>query len=151
RVALLVLVALVIVALGPRVVETVGERAAAEPWRSGLAGFVAELLFIPLVVLTVVVLAVSIIGIPLLILVPFAIVLAGGLMLIGFTAIAGRVGRWVANRFHMASGPHATVALGVLVLVGLTLIGRIIGLALDLAGVVVGAPFTIAGFIAEYI
>jgi hypothetical protein len=151
RIALLVLVAVVIVALGPRIVETVGERAAAEPWRSGLTGFVAELLFIPLVILTVVVLAVSIIGIPLLILVPFGIVLAVILMLIGFTAIAGRVGRWVAHRFHMTSGPHAMVALGVLVLAGLTLIGRIIGLALGLTGVVVGAPFTIAGFIAEYI
>ena len=75
RGTLLLLVVLVIVALGGRYVQPMAARVAAEPLRSGLVGLLAEVLFVPVLVLTVVVLAVSIIGIPFLLLLPFALVL----------------------------------------------------------------------------
>ena len=50
-------------------------------------GFLAEILFVPVLILTVVVLAISIIGIPLLLLVPVAIVAVIVVMLVGFTAV----------------------------------------------------------------
>jgi hypothetical protein len=94
RVTLLILSTLVVVALGGRFVEAIADRTATEPLRSGFAGLLAEVLFVPMVVITIVVLAVSIIGIPLLILVPFAMVLAVVPMLVGFTGVAYQVARF---------------------------------------------------------
>ena len=95
RMTLLLLSALDIVALGGRLVESIANRAATEPLRAGLVGLLAEVLFLPLLVITIVVLAVSIVGIPLLLLVPFGIVLVVVLMLIGFAGIA--FGGWPAS------------------------------------------------------
>ena len=60
------------------------------------------MLFVPVLVLTVVVLAISIIGIPLLVLVPVAIVAALVAMLVGFTAVAYHVGRLLQDRSSAA-------------------------------------------------
>jgi hypothetical protein len=76
-------------------------RALQEPWLSG-HGPLAQLLFVPVLVLTVVILAVSLIGIPLLVLVPFGVIAFLLAVLIGFTGVALRLGRW-------AVGPTADV------------------------------------------
>jgi hypothetical protein len=152
RVTLLILSTLVVVALGHRFVEAIADRTAAEPLRSGFAGLLAELLFVPMVVITIVVLAVSIIGIPLLILVPFAIVLAVVPMLVGFTGVAYQVGRLASNRFGIKQGPYALVPLGVLLIVGITLIARIVALAGGFVfGIVVAGPLAAVGRLAEYV
>jgi len=151
RVTLLILSALVVVALGGRFVEAIADRAATEPLRSGLAGLLMELLFVPLLIVTIVVLAVSIIGIPLLLLVPFGMVLAVMFMLVGFTGVACQVGRLVGDRFGIKRGPYASVALGVLVVVGITLVARIIALAGGFVlGLTVAGPLTAVGYLAEY-
>jgi len=62
RIGLVGLFAALMVAVVPGPVRRVAERVTAEPWRAGLVGLAAQLLFVPLLVLTVVVLAVSIIG-----------------------------------------------------------------------------------------
>jgi hypothetical protein len=152
RITLLMLSALVVVALGGRFVEAIADRAATEPFRSGLAGLLAEVLFVPLVVITVVVLAVSIIGIPLLVLVPFAVVLAVVPMLVGFTGVAYHIGRLGSTRFGIKGGPYASVALGVALVVGITLIARIVALAGGFVfGVVVAVPLAAIGGLAEYV
>jgi hypothetical protein len=152
RVTLLILGALVVVVLGGQFVQTIADRAASEPLRAGLAGLLAEVLFIPLLVVTVVVLAVSIIGIPLLLLVPFAVVLAGVLMFIGFTGVACEVGHLLSERFGIRRGPYATVALGVVAVVGIPLIAKIISLAGGLMfGAIVAGPLAAVGYLVEYI
>ncbi len=152
RVTLLILSALVVVALGRRFVEVIADRAATEPLRSGLAGLLTEVLFVPLLVITIVVLAVSIIGIPLLLLVPFGMVLAVVLMLVGFTGVACHVGRLVSDRFGITRDPYASVALGVLVIVGITLVARLIALAGGLVfGMIVAGPLSAVGYLAEYV
>jgi hypothetical protein len=152
RVTLLLLSALVVVALGRRFVEAIADRAKTETLRSGLAGLLSEVLFVPVLLITIVVLAVSIVGIPLLFLVPFALVLAVVLMLIGFTGVAFQVGRLVSDRFGIERGPYLSVALGVLVVVGITLVARIVALAGGLAfGAVVAGPLTAIGYLAEYV
>jgi hypothetical protein len=152
RITLLMLSALVVVAVGGRFVEAIADRAATEPFRSGLAGLLAEVLFVPLVVITVVVLAVSIIGIPLLVLVPFAVVLAVVPMLVGFTGVAYQIGRLGSNRFGIKRGPYASVALGVVLVVGITLVARIVALAGGFVfGVVVAGPLAAIGGLAEYV
>lgn len=152
RVALLILFALIVVVLSDSFVNAIADRAATEPLRSGLAGLLAEILFVPLVVLTVVVLAVSIVGIPLLILVPFAVVLAFVLMLVGFTGVSSVVGRFITNRFGIERSPYVSVAIGVLAVVGITLIARLFAMIGGLVfGVVVANSLAVVGYFAEYI
>jgi hypothetical protein len=152
RMTLLILAALVVVALGGRLVESIANRAATEPLRSGLVGLLAEVLFLPLLIITIVVLAVSIVGIPLLLLVPFGMVLVVVLMLVGFAGIACQVGRLVSDRFGIRRGPYASVALGIVVVIGITLVARIISLAGGLVfGLVVAGSLAAVGYLVEYL
>jgi hypothetical protein len=149
RLTVLVLVGLIIVAFGRNAVERIGGRIAATPVRSGLIGLAAEVLFLPVTVLTVVVLAISIVGIPLLVLVPFAILLVMLVGLVGFIALAHHVGGRLSARFGWsAPSPYASVAIGVLAVGTLTLIGRLAGLA---GGFFLGAPLTGLGYLLEYV
>jgi energy-converting hydrogenase Eha subunit B len=125
RVSLVLLLALIValVAAGP--VERIGERAGRDPWLSGFTGLLAQLLFIPVLVLTVVILAVSIIGIPLLVLVPFGIIAFLLAVLVGFAGVAHRIGRW-------AVGPDRPVfvalAVGVVLVSAVALLTRLLSL-----------------------
>ena len=74
RIGLVGLLAALMIAVLPSSVRRVADRVSAEPWRAGLVGLAAQLLFVPLLIITIVVLAVSIIGIPLLLLVPFGLI-----------------------------------------------------------------------------
>lgn len=153
RGSLLLLGALLVMALGGRFVSTVAERTGSDPLRSGLIGLLAEVLFVPLLVITVVVLAISIIGIPLLLLVPFAIVLALVLMLIGFTGVAYQVGRWVAPRVGVSSdSQYMAVAVGVTAVLALTVVARLAGLAGGFVfGGFVSGLLTAVGYLLEYL
>jgi hypothetical protein len=148
RVTLLMLLALAVVAFGPRVVERIADRTAADPVRAGLVGICAELLFFPVVIVTIVVLAVSIIGIPLLVLVPFGIVFALVVLLVGFTGVAYHVGRLLNARFGWGErGAYASVALGVIVIAALTVLARSASLV---GGGVFGFPLVAIGLLVEY-
>ena len=109
----------------------------------------AEILFVPSVVALVVVLAVSIVGIPLLLLVPFAVVAAMLLMLVGFAGAAHYIGGRVAHRVGAESrGAFLSLTIGVVTIAGLTLLARVVGLA---GGRLIGAPFAMAGYLVEYL
>jgi hypothetical protein len=151
RVTLLAMGVMLVTALGTRYVETVGTRTIADPLRSGLTGLVAEVLFIPLLVLTCIVLAISIVGIPLLVLVPFAVVLALAMMLVGFTGVAHEVGRWLLQRFNASGGTYVRVLVGLLAVVGLTIVAKIVGVLGGFAGVgIVGSLIGFVGLMVEY-
>jgi hypothetical protein len=80
------------------------------------------------------------------------LVLAVVLMLIGFTGVAFQVGRLVSDRFGIERGPYTSAVLGVLVIVGITLVARIVALAGGFAfGAVVAGPLTAIGYLAEYV
>jgi len=148
RVALLALLALALMAFGRSAVERVADRAASDPVRAGLTGFAAQILFVPVVVLTVVVLAVSIVGIPLILLVPFGIVLAVIVAVMGFTGVAYHVGRMLNERFGWTGhGEYVTLLLGIVTIAGLTLLARMVAL---LAGGILGWPLTAIGYVVEY-
>jgi hypothetical protein len=149
RVVLLVLLGFVAIAAARAAVERVGDQAAAGPVRAGLVGLLAELLFIPALVAIVVLLAVSIVGIPLLLLVPFAI--AGVLlcMFVGFVAVAQHAGTRIARRFGWdASAAYLPLAVGVAAVASVTLLAR---LASALAGDFLGAPFLLLGYTIEFV
>ena len=148
RVLMFMLFLLIVTAVGQRPVQQIAARIAAEPVRAGLVGLLAEILFVPVLVLTIIALVISIIGIPLLILVPFAIVLVGVVMLVGFTGAATIVGGWALDRFgRIQRSPYLVVATGLIVIAGLTLVGRLFAVAVG----GFGAPFYVVGYLIEYI
>ena len=149
RLCLLALLGVVAVAFGRTQLEGIGASASASPLRAGLVGLLGQVLFVPVLVLTVVVLAVSIIGIPLLVLVPFGILLFVLMMLAGFLGLAFQVGQAVTRRFGWEGrGAFAAVAFGVVAIGFLTLTAKLIALA---GGGVVGIPIAILGYALEYV
>jgi hypothetical protein len=148
RVLMFILFALIVTAVGYRPVQQIAARIVAEPLRAGLVGLLAEILFVPVLCVTIVALVISIIGIPLLILVPFGIILFGVVMLVGYTAAAHIAGGWTLDRFgRRDQNPYMVVAIGIVVIAGLTLLGRL--LALALGGF--GAPLYFVGYLMEYL
>src|SRR5829696_1160914 len=125
RIALLTLLAVIvaIVASGPTLRIT--RKVAADPWVSGFVGLLAQVLFVPVLVLTVVVLAISIVGIPLLLLVPFALVALLFGVLMGFTGVARRVGEWAAGPYK---GPLVATMVGIAVITAGAVVTRIVWL-----------------------
>ncbi|MBM3777630.1 MAG: hypothetical protein FJW23_05230 [Acidimicrobiia bacterium] len=152
RGSLLLLAVLLVVAVGGRQVETIGARVAADPLRSGLIGLLAEVLFVPLLLLTTIVLAISIVGIPVLLLMPFAIVLALVVMLVGFSGAAYQVGQFLRQRAGITSdSPFAAAAIGVVAILALTIAGALIGLGGFMVGGVLGWTIGSVGFLLEYL
>ena len=148
RVLMFMLFVLIVTAVGQRPVQQIAARIAAEPLRAGLVGLLAEILFVPVLVVTIIALVISIIGIPLLILVPFGIVLIGVVMLVGFTATAFIAGGWILERFGRTErNPYLVVATGLVAIAGLTLIGRLFALAVG----GFGAPLFFVGYLIEYL
>ena len=126
RTALLILLVCLVLLIVPRPVETVAARAAAEPVKAGLIGLACELLFLPVLILTIILLVVTIVGIPLLVLVPFALIALLLVGLLGYTAVASQVGRFIDARFgwHL-TGPYAPAIIGVVAINALTIFGRL--------------------------
>jgi len=124
---------------------------AAEPWRSGFVGLAAQLLFVPLLVITVVVLAVSIIGIPLLLLVPFGLLAAAIALVMGFAGAACAVGQWIGRRAGSGTpGLLVSLVVGLAVVFALTIIVKFLAVAGLPAGLILGSVLAV-GFLAEYI
>jgi hypothetical protein len=109
----------------------IGRRVADEPWKSALVGLLAELLFIPLLIMVIVFLAISIIGIPFLILVPFALVALCFLFFFGFVGVAVELGEFVAQRFGWRlKGEYVALLVGL----GALCVWGLIGSMLDFDG-----------------
>lgn len=130
RVAILCLFTALVVLLGQTHMERAGERAAAEPVKAWAIGFLALLLFLPILIIGCLLLAITIIGIPLIFLfVPIVLLALFLVLLVGFTGISQQVGQRVAARFHWsAASPYFTTMLGVIVIMLPIVLGRLVGL-----------------------
>jgi hypothetical protein len=112
-------------------VARVGRAAAAEPLRAVLVGLAAEIFFIPLLVVVCLALAITIIGLPFLaIVIPLVIATAFFALVLGYTALACRIGEWIEDRlgWHPGSAFLAT-GIGFLLIVGPTLLARMLTVA----------------------
>ncbi len=125
RIALVLLLALVIAIALEHPVGRIARRAGEEPWTCGFVGLAAQVFFVPVLVVTVVVLAISIIGIPLLILVPFALIALLFGVLMGFAGVARRVGIWAVGPNRGALVPSA---VGVVLIAAGTFLARLLWL-----------------------
>lgn len=114
-------------------VARVGRAALAEPLRAFLIGLAAELFFVPLLVAASIGLAITIIGIPFVaVLVPVAIILLLFAFVLGFTALAVRLGERIEDRLGWQPGNAFVAAtIGFFVLLGPTLLARLINVASD--------------------
>ena len=149
RIGFLALLALIVVAFGRTWIERIAERASADPVRSGLTGFLGQVLFFPVLLITIVILAISIIGIPLLVLVPFAVLSIVIVALVGFTGVAYYVGGVLASRFGWKErGVYVSVLLGVLAIALITLVARA---AAIVGGGLFTFPVAFAGYVVEYL
>jgi hypothetical protein len=150
RVMLLALLTALVLFVARTPVEQIADRVAADPVKSWVVGFLAEMLFFPILIMTVVVLAISIIGIPLLLLVPVAIVAALVVMLVGFTAVAYQIGRLLQDKVDaLRSRPYVATFAGILLIVSPVLLARLVGLTGELWFLV--WPIAAVGFLFEYI
>jgi hypothetical protein len=130
RVGMLCLLAALVLMFGRDYVARVSDRAAAEPLKAGAIGLLVQVLFVPLLLVTALLFFITIIGIPLLILIPFAVLLLMVLALVGFTGVASYLGRELATRFGWTGyGPYATTIAGILLIVSPILLARLVGLA----------------------
>lgn len=147
RFAFLGLLGSVVLLVASGSARRVADRVTREPVKAGVVGFCAQLLFLPLLVIGSVLLVITLIGIPLLALMPLVLVAALVVLLLGFTGVVQLVSRLFAR------GQRSDL---VLFWVGLVLLmaPALFGDALDL----VGGPFRffavilgVTGFLVEYL
>ena len=150
RVILLALLTALVLFVARTPVEQIADRVAADPVKSWFVGFLAEMLFFPVVVMMVLVLLISVIGIPLLVLVPVAIFAALVVMLVGFTGVAYHIGRLLQDKVEaLRARPYAATFGGILLLVSPVLLARLVGLSGEMWFLV--WPIAAVGFLLEYI
>jgi hypothetical protein len=147
RFAFLGLLGSVVLLVASGSARRVADRVTREPVKAGVVGFCAQLLFLPLLIIGSVLLVITLIGIPLLALMPLVVVAALVVLLLGFTGVVQLVSRLFAR------GQRSDF---VLFWVGLVLLmaPALFGDALDL----VGGPFRffavilgVTGFLIEYL
>lgn len=150
RTGVLALLGVIILLLLRPAVDRASTRAEREPWKALFAGLLLQLFFLPVLVLVTVVLAVSIIGIPLLALVPVAVLALVIGSLVGFVAIGRNFGAFLEARFGgKFSSPILTVVVGIVAIQALSLIGRVLALP---GGMIawIGLSLIAAGFFFKY-
>jgi len=126
RVSILVLLMSVMLVVARAPVARAGRAATAEPLRAFFIGLAAEIFFVPALVIGSIGLAITIIGIPFVaVLVPIAIILLVFAFVLGFTALACRLGEWVEDRLGWQPGnAFLATAIGLFLLLSPTLVAR---------------------------
>jgi MFS family permease len=148
-VVVLLLTSLVRLVAG-RTVERVRAKALEAPWLCALVGLAVELFFLPVLIVVAVILAISIIGIPLLLLLPFVVLAFLIALIVGFTAAAQAVGEWILRRAgRTVSGPFVSVIVGVVSLHALHVIAAFLD-SFDGFLWFFAVMFGIAGFLVRY-
>ena len=128
RFLLLALLCGIVVLLAREPVESIAQRVRTEPLKAAVVGVLAELLSIPALVLTCVVLAATIIGIPLLLFTPFLIIAFLLILLVGFAGTAYTVGRLASNCSGSAGDqPFIQVGIGLLIILLPVFVARLLG------------------------
>ena len=130
--AILMVLGALLIAVVRRPIDIVSDRVRKEAFFNGLIGLLAWALVIPVIVL----LAITIIGIPIAILVPFVFAI---MMLLGFIGVSVATGQRFAGVVNGSS--YRAMAIGVIVLYGLVVLGSLLRMGpgpLHFAGSIIG-------------
>ena len=129
RMFVLGLLTCLILLLARKPLERVDHFLVTEPWKAagvGLAGFFA---LVPLLVVITILLVITVIGCALLLLYPFLFVALILAFLLGYAAVAYRIGRWLEGRFgRNFGGPYVAALVGVFVIHIWSIIGDLLAL-----------------------
>ncbi len=127
RLGLLLVLIFAVVLIAPGRTASIAARVRDEPWRSGLIGLIVQVVFLPVFLLVLVVLLVSIIGIPLALVVPPLMVLALiAFFVVGYSGVAMATGGIIERRFDRHYSSYGLVLLGLLLIEGWSLLGDIL-------------------------
>lgn len=103
--------------LARRPLERVDRQLTAQPWRAAAVGLAGAIFALPLLVVVTILLAITIVGCVLFLLYPFLLLYGLLLLLLGYTAVAYRAGRWLEVRFNRNfGGPYAVALVGLVAL-----------------------------------
>ncbi|HXT23046.1 MAG TPA: hypothetical protein VN923_20020 [Thermoanaerobaculia bacterium] len=126
-VLVLILLGALAAVIGRQPMERISAAAGAQPWKAGVVGILSIILFVPAMLIVLVLLAVSIVGIPLILLWPFAVLACVFAAFFGYLASAHALARWSENRFGWRlQGPVTTIVLGLFLLHGAWLMARLV-------------------------
>lgn len=140
RLMLFALLGSLVLVIARGAVEGSAQRVSDNPVNATLVGLMGIVLVGPVLFLTAVVLILTVIGIPLLLLLPFVVLALVVIAFVGFTGTAYAVGGWARRRFGGAvASPFVDVILGMVVLLLPLLVARMLG--------VVGWPISPVAFI----
>jgi hypothetical protein len=140
---------LLLTVVAPEWVRSMGVRASSA-FGSGLLGVAAEILFVPVLVALVIVLAISIVGIPLLGAIPFALALGALAWTGGFAAVASCLGaRLRGSSIERSSSLVTDLLIGFIAISGLTLFAHVIAIGAGWMTPLIGMLRT-AGIAVEY-
>jgi hypothetical protein len=118
-----------VVLVARRPLERVDRVLTAQPWPSAAVGLASAIFFWPLFFVVTILLAITIVGCVLFLLYPFLFLYLGLLVLLGYTAVAYRLGRLMEGRFNRAfSSPYTATLTGVVALQGWRVLGGLFGL-----------------------
>lgn len=137
--------------------ERVDRYLATEPWKSAGVGLAGVFSILPLLVVITILLVITVVGCALLLLYPFLFIALMLAFLLGYAAVAYRVGRWLEGRFgRNFGGPYMAALVGVFVIQIWSIFGDVLALGpgfIDLfafmfmlVGAVVEAAAWVVGF-----
>jgi hypothetical protein len=152
RFTLIMLAVCLMALVAPGWIRRIEERITDAPLASGIAGLATEMLAAPLFLVIIAGLVLTIVGIPLLILVPFAVLAFLLAWLAGFASVAAQLGGRLRPRTGIATAGSTVidVAWGVILLFLVTFIGNLLSFGPWFVGPVATA-FGLAGFVIEYL
>jgi hypothetical protein len=140
------IVCALLIAVSPRAVGRARERAGASPITAFAVGLLAEVLIVPVVVVLAVVLSISVIGIPLLALLPVLMLAFALAMAVGFTGVASGLGSRLVGR----ATPVGGLVLGLALIWGIGTTGHWLW-AMKGGALGVGVVMMAVGFFIEYL
>jgi hypothetical protein len=135
-----------LIAVAPRAVGRARERAGASPLTAFAVGFMAELMILPVVAFLAVVLSITVIGIPLLALLPILLLAFVWAMAIGFTGVASGLGSRLVGR----ATPIGGLVFGLALIWGVGTIGHWLW-AVNRGALGGGVVLMVVGFVIEYL
>jgi hypothetical protein len=126
RLVLTLFVSLLLTLIFPRSIGGVAHRIEAAPGASFVFGFLAQVLFVPALVVLILALIITIVGIPLLAAVPAVVALFAGLWIAGFAAASATLGASLRGVIAPRLEPRlGDVLVGFVVLTGCTMVGQV--------------------------
>jgi hypothetical protein len=129
RTVLLALLVCLVLLVARVPLERVDRQLTTRPWPSAAAGLAGVVFFWPVLAAVTVLLAITVIGCALFLLYPFLFLYLGLLALLGYTAVAYRLGRIIEIRFNRSFGsPYVVAIVGVLLIQVWSVLGNMLGL-----------------------